>query len=155
MDLPRATPAQHVAAAIPAPVASAAADAEPGLSRAELEPKIGLIWAEALGLERVTTGDNFFALGGHSLLAVQVHRRLKSELELARLSITDLFRFPVLGDFASHVATFGAVKPGPGPMKLAPAAAEGRKAPDAASQDDGRGDAMARRRALRMSSRTS
>ena len=101
--------------------------------------------------------DPDMALGGDLRLDADLAReavRSKVAIPLG-LSITDLFRFPVLGDFASHVATFGAVKPGPRPMKLAPAAAEGRKAPDAAAQDDGRGDAMARRRALRMSSRTS
>ena len=156
MDLPRASPAHQVAAAIPPPAAPRDVEnGQLGLSRSELEPKIGLIWAEALGLERITSGDNFFALGGHSLLAVQVHRRLKSELDISRLSITDLFRFPVLGDFAGHVAGFGAVKPGPSPAKAMSAATEARSAPQATAADASPGDAMARRRALRMSSRTS
>jgi hypothetical protein len=46
--------------------------------------------------------DNFFDLGGHSLLAVQVHSRLKKQLE-RDLSITDLFRFPTIRGLAGYL----------------------------------------------------
>ena len=89
-------------------------------------------------------------MGGHSLLAVQVHRALRTELGLTRLSITDLFRFPVLGDFAAHVAGASAAKPGTRAAAPAPAAT----VQPVAATGDSRADAMARRRALRQGSRT-
>jgi hypothetical protein len=56
-----------------------------------------------LGVPKVGARDSFFALGGHSLLAVQAHRELKAVLGDDRLAITDIFRFPVLADFAAHL----------------------------------------------------
>ena len=104
----------------------------------DIEGQIAAIWARVLGVPRVGAKDNFFALGGHSLLAVQVHREIRQALQgqgagAAKLSITDIFRFPVLGQLAAHLDD--------GPKKaLAPA--ENDRA-------DARADAMARRRAMR------
>lgn len=150
MELPKAErPALPRA---PASVAAAAhADRADGqaLSAADLVPQVGAIWAKALGLESMAAGDNFFTMGGHSLLAVQVHRALRADLGLTRLSITDLFRFPVLGDFAAHVAGAGAAKAGARPATPPAAVVQ-----PTASGGDSRVDAMARRRALRQGSRT-
>jgi len=117
-----------------------------GRSAAELEPQVATIWAEVLGLERVGPQESFFALGGHSLLALQLHRRLRSELNLPQLSITDLFRFPVLQNFVAHIA--GA----PAAGREAPSETAAAIAPEAAVAAD-RAGAMARRRALREASR--
>ena len=67
-----------------------------------LTARIGRIWAGTLGISEVQPADNFFELGGHSLLAVQMHRELRETLGLPKLSITDIFRFPVLRDLAAH-----------------------------------------------------
>ncbi|MGL6212020.1 MAG: phosphopantetheine-binding protein, partial [Paracoccaceae bacterium] len=83
------------------------------------------------GVPRVGAKDNFFALGGHSLLAVQVHREIRQALGATKLSITDIFRFPVLGQLAAH-------------LDDAPKAA-----PVSNDRADARADAMARRRAMR------
>lgn len=102
----------------------------------DIEGQIAAIWARVLGVARVGAKDNFFALGGHSLLAVQVHREITTALSgqgAAKLSITDIFRFPVLGQLAAHLDD--------GP-KVAPQAAGNDRA-------DARADAMARRRAMR------
>ena len=104
----------------------------------DIEGQIAAIWARVLGVARVGARDNFFALGGHSLLAVQVHREIKAALQgqgaaAAKLSITDIFRFPVLGQLAAH-------------LDDAPKAAP---APAANDRADARADAMARRRAMR------
>jgi hypothetical protein len=90
---------------------------------------------------KVGAKDNFFALGGHSLLAVQAHRELRDGLGLKKLSITDIFRFPVLSALAAHLddgPKAGAAAPAPGPTA---SATNGRA--------DARADAMARRRAMR------
>jgi len=146
MELPK--PERPAVLRAPTPLAAVdpTQDAASALSAAELAPQVAVIWAKALGLDSVGPADNFFAMGGHSLLAVQVHRALRSELGLSRLSITDLFRFPVLGDFVAHVA-----KPGSRPAAAAPRAVAA--AQPAGSAGDARADAMARRRALRQGSR--
>lgn len=148
MDLPAATAPQPRAEPVPRPAAPTDGPA-PMRDPAEFEAAVAAIWARALGLERVTPRDNFFALGGHSLLAVQVHRTLKADLDLPRLSITDMFRFPVLADFAAHVGGKGA-RPGAAAAPIIAAVATPAEAsPPPASQVD----AMARRRALRQQGR--
>ena len=87
---------------------------------------------------KVGSRDNFFALGGHSLLAVQAHREIRAELGAAKLSITDIFRFPTLQALAKH-------------LDDKPAAAKSAAAPVAVANDraEARNDAMARRMAMR------
>ncbi|WP_136649280.1 MupA/Atu3671 family FMN-dependent luciferase-like monooxygenase [Paracoccus aeridis] len=170
MDLPAAVasvpraPATAPASQAPALQATGAAAANgAGLATdagqrdpAAFEGQVGAIWARTLGLDRVGPRDSFFALGGHSLLAVQVHRAMKAELGLPRLSITDIFRFPVLADFAAHVGGAlppKAAAPASAPAAAAPAApaaAAPQAAPPAAPSQS---DAMARRRALRQQGR--
>lgn len=67
------------------------------------ERKIAEVWQKVLGVSQVGSKDHFFDLGGHSLLAVQAHRELKAAFAGASLAITDIFRFPVLGDLARHL----------------------------------------------------
>ena len=102
----------------------------------DIEAQIAAIWARVLGVAKVGAKDNFFALGGHSLLAVQVHRELKDKVGAAKLSITDIFRFPTLQALAAHLDD----KP-----KITTNAMQGVLSERA----DARGDAMARRRAMR------
>lgn len=84
--------------------APAAAPAHQQVATADekLAPEIRAIWAETLGLAEIGPRDNFFAAGGHSLLAIQLHRTLRDRLGLTRLGVTDVFRFPILGDFIRH-----------------------------------------------------
>lgn len=179
MDLPAAvasaprTPAlatAPAAPAIPAPSAHGAGQADGAQPRdpAAFESQVGAIWARTLGLDRVGPRDSFFALGGHSLLAVQVHRAMKSELDLPRLSITDIFRFPVLADFAAHVGGASRPRPAAAQPALVPQQATGQPgqqqapsqpatapapAPAPAPAAPSQSDAMARRRALRQQGR--
>ncbi|WP_113910739.1 MupA/Atu3671 family FMN-dependent luciferase-like monooxygenase [Roseovarius dicentrarchi] len=121
---PRAAPPAPSKAA-PAPVS---ANAAPG----DLVATLARIWSGILGVEQVGVQDNFFALGGHSLLAVQAHRDIRAALPDMRLSITDIFRFPVLGDLAAHLG------------HVAPTAAS-----PAAVADGARSETISRRRAMR------
>jgi natural product biosynthesis luciferase-like monooxygenase protein len=101
----------------------------------EIEQKIAEIWVKVLGVPRVGSKDNFFALGGHSLLAVQAHREIRQSLGTSKLSITDIFRFPVLEALARHLDDR--------PEDTAATAAE------TAERAQLRADAMSRRRAMR------
>ncbi|UOA26822.1 MupA/Atu3671 family FMN-dependent luciferase-like monooxygenase [Pseudosulfitobacter sp. DSM 107133] len=69
----------------------------------DLMNRISAIWCNVLGVAEVRADDNFFALGGHSLLAVQMHRDIRAVLPDVKLSIADVFRFPVLADLAAHL----------------------------------------------------
>lgn len=121
--------------ALPAPMAGNAAKptvmvpAEDGVEQA-----IAAVWSRLLGVPKIGRSDNFFALGGHSLLAVQAHRDLKSELKSDRLSITDIFRFPVLSALAAHLRP-------PADAQATP------EVPDLGA--DGRLDAINKRKAMR------
>jgi natural product biosynthesis luciferase-like monooxygenase protein len=133
--------------ALPAPAAAASglAVSAPGAFEApasSVAADLAAIWQRVLGVARVGAKDNFFALGGHSLLAVQAHREIRERLGAARVSITDIFRFPVLEALAAHIE---------GPRAPAPALTVAQ--PVAASEGESLGDAMARRRAMRMARR--
>ncbi|MDY7095146.1 MAG: amino acid adenylation domain-containing protein [Acidobacteriota bacterium] len=90
---------------LPAPDAAAVAPSAPVAPRDELEAAIAGVWAEVLGLPQVGVEDSFFDLGGHSLLLVEVHGRLRQELDAADdLAMLDLFRFPTVASLAAHLA---------------------------------------------------
>ncbi|MFN4156889.1 MAG: MupA/Atu3671 family FMN-dependent luciferase-like monooxygenase [Gemmobacter sp.] len=141
----KALPAPGAVQAAQAGAAQAPVPAIPALPKGvAVAEMVAAAWCRVLGVAQVQPGDNFFALGGHSLLAVQVHRDLRAALGPARLSITDIFRFPTLGALVAYLE--GSAAPG-----VPSVAAPSRIAPTAPgpSRADARADAMARRRALR------
>ncbi len=145
-------PAPRPARAAPAQQPAAPAAMGDG---GRVQAQIAAIWASVLGVTEVSGQDSFFDLGGHSLLAVQAHRAIRDELGTAELSITDIFRFPVLGDLAARVAALMAPDAAPGapvPVRTTRTAGRGTvQAPIAPPQMSAqpRSDIMARRRAMR------
>ena len=113
-----------------APVAAAA----PTGGNATLETGIAEIWSRILGVGDIRPEDSFFDLGGHSLLAVQAHREIRDKLNLPKLAITDIFRFPTLAGLAAHA--------GKGSDAPQPAA-------QAAAEPADRQETMSKRRAMR------
>jgi len=135
--------------ALPAPMASAAAPVATASFEAptsDVAADLAAIWQKVLGVARVGAKDNFFALGGHSLLAVQAHREIRDKLGATKVSITDIFRFPVLEALAAHIE-------GPKASAAAAPAAAGRAEAGAAVPGESLADAMERRRAMRMARR--
>ncbi|HEU4883622.1 MAG TPA: amino acid adenylation domain-containing protein [Longimicrobium sp.] len=61
--------------ALPAPGAAAADEHVP--PRTQTEASLAALWAQVLGVDRVSVEDDFFLLGGHSLLATQVVSRVR------------------------------------------------------------------------------
>ena len=88
--------------ALPQPIGKASLESKQQLSDSKLENALVLIWCDLLGLEEVSTRDNFFDLGGHSLLLGKLHARLKSELNVD-IKIVDLFRYTTIQSLANHI----------------------------------------------------
>ncbi|HEX6355904.1 non-ribosomal peptide synthase/polyketide synthase [Actinophytocola sp.] len=100
--LPMASSGKVDRRALPAPVLGQ----EPGESgrapRTAVEQQLADIWAQALGVERVGTEDNFFALGGDSILSIQVVSRARQAG--MRLTSKDIFRHQTVAELAVVVA---------------------------------------------------
>ena len=147
-------PPSPTARRAPAPApAAASAPAAPsatgsGISPQDATTRISAIWSRILGVGDISERDNFFDLGGHSILAVQAHREIRAELGVTKLSITDIFRHPVLGDLAGAVAA----KTGGGDAPAGAGAAQKSDGTDdgtGAERAQSRADTMARRREMR------
>jgi acyl-CoA synthetase (AMP-forming)/AMP-acid ligase II/acyl carrier protein len=67
--------------------------------RSLAEKALAAIWAEVLGIERVSVHDNFFALGGDSLKATQVASRVRTAFDV-ELPLGTVFREPTLAGLA-------------------------------------------------------
>ncbi|MGR3715047.1 MAG: MupA/Atu3671 family FMN-dependent luciferase-like monooxygenase [Shimia sp.] len=144
--LPAPEATRVVEVAKPAPT-SAPTLATTQVTNGDVAATVAAIWSRVLGVAELATTDNFFDIGGHSLLAVQAHRDIRAETGAAKLSITDIFRFPTMGDLVTRIE---ALTDGPRPTD-APAPAT--KA-DVADRADARADMMSKRRAMRARRRT-
>ena len=70
--------------------------------RSPIETALAALWAELLGVERISVHDSFFELGGHSLLAARLVNRLR-ELFGVDLLLRDLFQAPTVAALAQAV----------------------------------------------------
>jgi amino acid adenylation domain-containing protein len=70
--------------------------------RTVTEQIIADIWANVLGLPRVSLHDNFFELGGHSLLATQVMVRAQKAMNI-ELPLSALFENPTVAMLATYI----------------------------------------------------
>lgn len=61
------------------------------------------IWRDVLGVESISSEDNFFEIGGDSHLLTQVHRHLTERLG-ATLTAVELFNFPTVAALAEHLS---------------------------------------------------
>src|SRR6185295_19048509 len=89
--------------ALPVPETERSGPDRPWIApRTSVEEVLCGIWAHVFALERVSTGDDFFALGGHSLLGTQLVSRIREAFAL-ELPLRALFDAPVLSDLAREV----------------------------------------------------
>jgi iturin family lipopeptide synthetase A len=88
-------------AALPGTGTGRAADYVP--PRSGIERRIGEVWREALGVDRVGIHDNFFDLGGNSLLILQVYRQLGPLLK-TDCPVTELFKYPTIASLATRLS---------------------------------------------------
>lgn len=68
----------------------------------DTEKQIADLWSELLNVEQVGRNDNFFELGGNSITAIALVARLQAHF---KLTLTDVFRFPVVSELAQQVVT--------------------------------------------------
>lgn len=71
--------------------------------RTQLEAVIADLFAEVLGMDRVSVHDGFFELGGNSLSAAKLAARLSSLLD-RQTSVRDLFESPSVSELAARVS---------------------------------------------------
>jgi amino acid adenylation domain-containing protein len=77
---------------------------EPASPSRPTEELVANIWSEVLGIERVSSGDNFFEIGGHSLLATRVIARLR-EVFMLEVPLRRLFEMPTISELATYIDT--------------------------------------------------
>ena len=70
--------------------------------RNQIEDLLAEVWAQLLGLKRVSIHDNFFALGGHSLLAARIVSRVREAFK-TEIPLRALFEHPTVASLAEVV----------------------------------------------------
>jgi non-ribosomal peptide synthetase-like protein len=88
-----------------------------------LERKIAAVWYDTFGRQDISADADFFLdLGGHSLFAAQLVSKLRTDPELRRLSVADLYANPSIRALAQHASQCaeepaGATVPGAAPIR--------------------------------------
>lgn len=62
------------------------------------------IWADVLGIDRISVVSDFFELGGHSLLAMQIISRVRDAFQ-TELPLSSIFESPTVAGLSQLVAT--------------------------------------------------
>ncbi|MEP6707255.1 MAG: condensation domain-containing protein, partial [Pyrinomonadaceae bacterium] len=113
---PTASQAAHAHAA------QSPAYASDGEAQNAVEEALAAIWSQVLGIERVSTHDNFFALGGDSIISIQIIARAGQQG--IRLTPTHFFQHQTIAELATVAGTTPAAQAEQGlvagPLPLTP-----------------------------------
>jgi non-ribosomal peptide synthase protein (TIGR01720 family) len=96
--------ARTVSHAVPAQTPAFASNGEP---QNAIEAALAAIWLQVLGIETVSTHDNFFALGGDSILSIQIIARAAQQG--IRLTPKHFFQHQTIAELAAVAGTTSAV----------------------------------------------
>jgi acyl-coenzyme A synthetase/AMP-(fatty) acid ligase/acyl carrier protein len=77
-------------------------EAEYVAPRTAVEEAVAAIWADVLGLGRVSVDADFFVLGGHSLLATQVVAQVRTDFAI-ELPLHSLFLYPTVAALSAEI----------------------------------------------------
>jgi amino acid adenylation domain-containing protein len=103
-DLPRLPDGTLDRASLPGgPQQGAQAGQQDSAGPADLATRLAAMWAEEFDLDRVDSGDDFFALGGHSVLAMHLLSRVEDEFGIPLPARSLLFEAPTVREFAALV----------------------------------------------------
>lgn len=69
---------------------------------ADEKTRLTVIWQQLLGIEPITSDQNYFDLGGDSILAVQLFAQIEREFGL-KLPVATLFETPTIADLAQLI----------------------------------------------------
>ena len=94
-DLPLTAAGKLDVGALPRPAGRQTGADEYVAPRTPVEEIVAEVWADVLGVEKVSACDDFFDLGGHSLLVVQVVYRLREALG-AEITLRQFFDDPTV-----------------------------------------------------------
>jgi amino acid adenylation domain-containing protein len=108
--------------ALPAPAPSGR-DEEYVAPRTPVEEVVCGIWAEVLGVARVSIADNFFELGGHSLLATQVVSRVRATFGVD-VPLRALFAAGTVSGLSEYVEQSLRARPAEQPPAIKPVSRE-------------------------------
>ena len=70
--------------------------------RSQVEEMVAQVWSDALRIDQVGVGDNFFALGGHSLLAMTIVTRLRQAFNID-LPLRTIFEGPTVSRLSERI----------------------------------------------------
>jgi amino acid adenylation domain-containing protein len=101
-EMPRGPSGKIDRSLLPDPDLVAVDSADYVAPRTPLEEAVATIWAQVLGMPRVSVEDDFFALGGHSLLATQVVAQVRSDFAV-NLPLHSLFTSPTVASLATEI----------------------------------------------------
>jgi len=101
-ELPRLPNGKLNRNALPALTLETSTDESFYEAKSETEIALVEIWKEVLGLETISTHDNFFDLGGHSLLIAKIIRIFEQK-QAVLLQYRDIFNCPTISELAAAV----------------------------------------------------
>jgi acyl-coenzyme A synthetase/AMP-(fatty) acid ligase/acyl carrier protein len=101
-ELPRTPSGKIDRLQLPDPDLAGSEGADYVAPRTPLEETVAAIWAQVLGVPRVSVEDDFFVLGGHSLLATQVVAQVRSDFAVD-LPLHSLFTYPTVASLAAEI----------------------------------------------------
>jgi amino acid adenylation domain-containing protein len=85
--------------------------------RTAVEEAVAEIWADVLGLDRVSVEADFFSLGGHSLLATQVVAQVRTDFAI-ELPLHSLFMCPTVARLSTEIVALMSAADQEGTAKL-------------------------------------